>query len=384
MYNIQFSLSDMKRRWFELFFIVIQMTIAMLLFCYSISIILDGMKAIDILESSKIKSYDFKLTVNVEEKDSNKIDKQDIGKLNAIYKIVNDSKYSNLVVMDNSTQFSISDDLIKNKGLDNVVLKNDSINYMMVNNNFFNFFGLDKNYKKLLADKKSAILGNQFRKYFKIGDYIEDGNGERFKIKGFFRKGEFFVNPFQENNTVTLNDFMVTSFRFSKNISSLDYISFLDNSLILPKNEILKNKIIKKINKFNLRYINMERISDEIIESRKDIYNAFITIMVIAVLILFFSSVTLITNIIQYIQDNLREFAVNMICGGSRRDILLRIGIQIIIMEIFSFLSLFIVFGLDYNVLISCGVLFLYGIIAMIYPMRIFSRQQIVNIMRKN
>ena len=63
MYNIQFSLSDMKRRWFELFFIVIQMTIAMLLFCYSISIILDGMKAIDILESSKIKSYDFKLTV---------------------------------------------------------------------------------------------------------------------------------------------------------------------------------------------------------------------------------------------------------------------------------------------------------------------------------
>ncbi len=128
----------------------------------------------------------------------------------------------------------------------------------------------------------------------------------------------------------------------------------------------------------------MERISDEIIESRKDIYNAFITIMVIAVLILFFSSVTLITNIIQYIQDNLREFAVNMICGGSRRDILLRIGIQIIIMEIFSFLSLFIVFGLDYNVLISCGVLFLYGIIAMIYPMRIFSRQQIVNIMRKN
>ncbi len=125
MYNIQFSLSDMKRRWFELFFIVIQMTIAMLLFCYSISIILDGMKAIDILESSKIKSYDFKLTVNVEEKNSNKIDKQDIGKLNAIYKIVNDSKYSNLVVMDNSTQFSISDDLIKNKGLDNVVLKND-------------------------------------------------------------------------------------------------------------------------------------------------------------------------------------------------------------------------------------------------------------------
>lgn len=255
-----------------------------------------------------------------------------------------------------------------------------------VTSNFFEIFDVKgdfeiKSVEQRFSDINSkdpvpVILGNDFRKYFGVGDTFNDDT-LKYEVVGFLKKKEFIVVPYENDKAVYLdNSIIMPNAVETDSFSSLVSLCFITDDINYLK------EVINKSNELNLWPLGYESFDFQIEEGRTDMLNEIMTMGVIMVILFIFASIGIISYIMRLISNRLMEFSIHMIYGASKEDILTRIFIQIFIILLISIAIAFTIFGISVEVLISSLMLLIYGVLILISPYKKLKHTSVVSILR--
>lgn len=204
------------------------------------------------------------------------------------------------------------------------------------------------------SDSIPVILGSDYMGKFNIGDKIPSLSSDsdeivNLKVIGFLKKGcYFFQSTFAPEGVFKTDNFiLVPMFNMNKIETKEDVIEelgrFWDTMIISNINEKkLLNEINSKTEKLDLFNIGLDN-GKELLKEYKDncTYQMKLTALIFGTIIIF-TSINIITSIINYFMKKKKEFAINMMCGASNKDLVLRIVFQNIIIFTISYILMII------------------------------------------
>lgn len=208
-----------------------------------------------------------------------------------------------------------------------------------------------------VKDAIPIILGYDYSKSFKLDDvikYYDDfTNTEKdFKVIGFLSKDcYFYQKTFSPDSVYNMNKYImypIQSFNVTNmNPNDADYeskmieqyfSSFLNTMLISNHDEaFLQNLLQEKSNSLNLYNIQIHS-GEKLIKSYKDMYltqKQFL--LIIFFIILCFTSINMITSLVNYIAQRKKEFGVHIMFGATISDLIQRVFFQILILMSIAF-----------------------------------------------
>ncbi len=208
------------------------------------------------------------------------------------------------------------------------------------------------------------ILGSGYKGIFNIGDKIEfcsqDNSFKEAQVIGILKEGESMPTKFDTFNV-----------KFNANVSPNNYI--LDNSIVVPLNfnsadgffmvsysffynfivmdkDLDINKKYSLLNEieeyaeknFEIKYVRKSydnEITAELNSNKRFKDRAIKT----TIIVVFFSTITMIVSILNFINDRKREFGVHMLSGASIKNIAYMIFLQILLLTLIGFILSMIV-----------------------------------------
>ncbi|SUY46805.1 permease domain-containing protein [Clostridium putrefaciens] len=202
------------------------------------------------------------------------------------------------------------------------------------------------------TDPLNVLVGSDFKSYYKAGDTIDGyivnlDKNVKLKIKGFIEKGELYVDQrFNASNIETMDNKII--FPRIKNLSKENefyryslYTNYLETNVV---SDLSHQKISELINNKSreLNLYDIEVLSKEgEMSYYKDITSRQLSlIFIIGALIILFTAINIITSLTDYIMKQRKEFAVNLMCGATKSDLIQGIYFTIIMLIVISlFLS---------------------------------------------
>ena len=104
----------------------------------------------------------------------------------------------------------------------------------------------------------------------------------------------------------------------------------------------------------------------------------------IVTIIMVFALISFISTLIQFINTNIKEFTIHLLCGGTIKSIIQRIIIQVFSIILFAYIIIIAIQGIDLVALLTFGSSLLIGIIILIYPLILLSKKQINTILKRS
>ena len=213
------------------------------------------------------------------------------------------------------------------------------------------------------TDSIPIILGYDFSKIFKLNDSIKyydelEEKIKEMKIIGFLEKDNyFFEDTFSPEGLYDLNKYIlypienISKLNVKKDNPNYKYImrnmylnSFLDTMLISDKDSTyLKNLLQSKATDLNLYNIKINN-GTKLLESYKDMYNTQKKFMlVLFFIIVFFTSINIITSLTNHIMNRRKEYCIHLMCGATTRDIMKRVFFEVLILISLAFSCMIVV-----------------------------------------
>lgn len=113
------------------------------------------------------------------------------------------------------------------------------------------------------------------------------------------------------------------------------------------------------------------------------IRNGVLTSLFIALFISVFAIVGIITRLLRFIEENLKEYAVNMLCGASRKDIVARVFLQVLAVMLIPQIIVLCFFGICLPLLFTEMLGALIVLFVFLVLRRKLKKDTIVDVMRK-
>lgn len=254
-----------------------------------------------------------------------------LDKLNKFYIYLSENK--------NFKSYTLNDSILE---LKNNRLSSE-VNILHVNEEFMRQFNIDisdgRNFTKddfKDTDVTPVLLGEDFKKYYSIGETINDYEDKIYKIIGFINKKSFYLDLKKSDNIYSFDNMVVAPIQ-NKNIKSIsDYDMLINNTYILSKDRDILSGIQNKSSELGLYTYKFKSLNSQFESIKISTKNYIESMSLILILILGFSILSCISNTLQYIDDNMKDISINLLCGASIKDILLRIMMPIITIMIIS------------------------------------------------
>ncbi|MDR0520181.1 MAG: hypothetical protein LBG82_09095 [Clostridiales Family XIII bacterium] len=229
------------------------------------------------------------------------------------------------------------------------------------------------------GDDAPAVLGADFRPYYKAGDIFEDDRGTRYRVAGFLDKGSFFVAPYESAKAHYLDGTFIAP------IASLEpnFTTLISTCFVTDDTSAL-DEIVSRSKEMGLLPLGYDSFSYQAENSRRRMLNEIMTMATVMGLVFLFALIGMVTYFIRFIQSRLREFSVLMLCGAREGEIIGRIAMQISAILLVSIIAALAVFGLSASVLYTALVGGAYSACVLAYPVLVFKRTPIVRILRSN
>lgn len=384
-----FFWQDIRRNLLNYLVILVQIVLAAVVLCYALTLACNGWVATKKFENLNDRSSIYKLSADLEESEMDELSNSR-AEARALYRLIQDMYASDsleCVTADDSMDFTFGKHRKEYAGLDKKLRvpsdRTVSVDMAVVSSNFFRFFGIKGKYDLRPEGKRqSLILGNDFRKYYRVGDVLHDSVDDEYVVKGFLPKGAYYVNPFEKNEPFYLDRYFITAVRPQRDDAMGSFITVMSTFVVEKKKNALHGMMSRESMQ-TLGFLYTENYTDEIRESVTDILNSVMTMASIAVIILIFCSVGLIANLLHFMESSMKEFAVNMLCGARRRDIILRLVAQVGSMTVIAgFVTLF-VWQFSGLAVVTLLILVIYAFIALAYPVRQLKKIEIIEIIRR-
>lgn len=251
----------------------------------------------------------------------------------------------------------------------------------IVNDNFFDYYNITGDFTP--EDKGNVIyLGNDFKGTFKKGDIIYDAYGGEYVVKGFLKKGAYYINPYESNNKYCLDSFFITPVN-TDGYDGLDYMMMIESTMLILKDDSAYSELANKIDELGLKGITLRDYSWQKEYTVNEMLNEIITYSVIGLIVLLFATMSMVASLINYIRKNMMEFAVCMMCGATKRDIIIRVGTQLAVVVAAASMITLIWYKFSLYAFLACILGLLYGIAVLIYPSQIVKTLEITEIIRR-
>ena len=398
LYQINNMISDIKNQWVKLLFILVHLLIAMSLLCYLIQIFIDhGLfeKQMDSLTGNNSiymfndKTEDFRFNQIVNEDET-------ISKMTELYSFIDDDLDLKRYTADTSCSLAFesnyqmpSDSIKREEGNLN------QIKTLRINKEFFSIFNLKGNYNYDKVEEAFTtyteadteipiIMGSKFKKNHKKGDMIYDFRQQAYKIYGFFDNGSYYIAPNRIKSMEHLDNYIVMPSCITKDTDELTAtIQFLSSNFITDDKSQMY-KIIEKTEELDLFSLDLRSFKEQCKDIQAKTLEKILFIGALICILFAFALVGFIGNIIQFISDSTREFSVNLLCGATENQIVLRIAIQIVLIILLSNIAPFFIFGLSKAFIITFCYSMLIGLLILLYPIVKINVQSIIMMIRRN
>ena len=160
-------------------------------------------------------------------------------------------------------------------------------------------------------------------------------------------------------------------------------IQFLSSNFITDDKSQMY-KIIEKTEELDLFSLDLRSFKEQCKDIQAKTLEKILFIGALICILFVFALVGFIGNIIQFISDSTREFSVNLLCGATENQIVLRIAIQIVLIILLSNIAPFFIFGLSKAFIITFCYSMLIGLLILLYPIVKINVQSIIMMIRRN
>lgn len=398
LYQIKCVLTDIKDQWIKLLFILVQLLVAMSLLCYIIGNVenykLFEKKMMNLTEKNNIymfhdktEEFRFNQMVNDDELIKNMIE---------LYNFMDNELNLTRYIADTScslifnTSYPVpKESIAMNNGVQN------QIKTLRITKDFISVFHLKGDFDLNLVVKVfdeyresnkeiPVILGNKFKKYYNKGDILYDHNKRAYKIYGFFDKNSYYIAPDRIKSMEYLDNYIIMPCCITKDTEELTAAFQFLSSYYITDDKSQLYEIIEKTKELNLFSLKLDAFKQQCVDLQNQTIERILFNSVLLGILLIFSIIGFVGNIIQFISDSTREFAVNLLCGASESQIVLRVGIQIGLLIMLSNIAPFLLYGLSKASIITLASSILMGLLILIYPIVKINLQSIILMIRRN
>lgn len=233
-----------------------------------------------------------------------------------------------------------------------------------------------------------VVLGYSYKKYMDIDDEFTGVDNQKYKVVGFLQDGQTFVDISFGEGVIGLNDVILTPIDVTAvdNLfmnGNYDYETYIENSTIILKNrnDIKELRdIVERSNTYIYNFNTVEGVSGYMEKSTQESVRIF---LFLSILIIIFASSLVIINTLGFIRKNIRNFSIHIFCGATKKDIALRIFLQIFIVWLLSFIISLIISNQTFIVLGVSGVILLLCLGACLPSFITLFKLQISDILRR-
>lgn len=262
-------------------------------------------------------------------------------------------------------------------------------NVLYVNKGFMEQFNIEivngrKFNEEDFKDKKITpiLLGEDLKKSYILGEEINDINGNVYKVIGFINKNSFYLDLKKSDEINYFKNSIVAPIQ-DKNLNSVpDYDMIINNTYILSKDKSVLSKIQDKSSELGLYTYKFKSLKNQFESIKKSNEDYIKSISLMLILILGFSIVSCISNILQYIDDNWKYFSIHRLCGASMKSILLRIMLPIISIIIIADIVVISLYGIELSSIITILFSMLLIIFITIFPYSKLKKLKLIELLR--
>ncbi|MBZ4666576.1 hypothetical protein [Mahella sp.] len=212
------------------------------------------------------------------------------------------------------------------------------------------------------------LLGYDFRSFYQIGDIIEDDEeGFRYHVVGFLEQSSYFIQPGKDNEIYSLDRWFVIPVQSGLD-DSYEYDSAIMSTYIITDDPSNLQKIQQKSTELGLYTFEFRSFTEQMERMQEDMDLQIKIMGLMFSVVLIFSMIGLISNLVQFIDTHTKEFAIHMLCGGQVSSIIRRILTQIILIFIPANVIVFAIHGASSITLATIAFGLVIGSLIMLYP----------------
>lgn len=220
------------------------------------------------------------------------------------------------------------------------------------------------------------ILGYDFCKYYNINDIIDN----KYLVVGILEKDEFYLNPRWQGKVYYLNKSIILPMTYE--ITGWGG-GFLNQLNVITTNQKVLDGIIDKSEALGLQNVEFRQMIDQLSYIHDEIYSRLRIYLGIAIILLVMCIISEVSTLLHMIERRKKEFVIHIMCGASRKDINVRICMQVIIILLLSsILSCNIYTEIIYWLLTLISVV-LIAIIVLAIPLYRLHKQSISEILKR-
>lgn len=264
----------------------------------------------------------------------------------------------------------------------------DSLDMISVSENFFQIFQLKPEgdmdqFKKKSEGKIPVVLGSSFQKIYQLHDVIYDSNHQAYEIEGFLEEGAYYIAPGERREPVYLDQVILKLSEIDPE-DSVDLLDYFVTTYYIIKDKDFMENVVEQSRDKDLMDLSINNFSFQMDAITGDIKDEMILNGSIMVILFIFCLIAMTGNVLQFISDAKREFAVHMMCGADKGAIIFRIIMQMWCIYISSAVFVILVKKASKTAFMSLAFSGLYILLLCLLPIWILKRQTIQTLYKKS
>ena len=208
-------------------------------------------------------------------------------------------------------------------------------------------------------------------------------DGEKFKVVDFLQRGQSYFDLLGGVFPHSLDDSIISNL---PRAGSLNYYGMHSSLLFYivveaDSREDLQ-RIQEKSNALNLYTFEFLSLEEQFERARYlwDLTIQFWLLISISVLIV--CLISMISNLLQFLDANRRNFVIHMLCGATLKSIMLRIFLQVFIVIALCIIILFWLAGITNTSIFSAALAILVGAIMLAFPIVKLSKTNFIDLLK--
>lgn len=264
----------------------------------------------------------------------------------------------------------------------------DSLDMISVSENFFQIYQLKvegnlDQFKKTSKEKIPVIVGSSFQKMYQLHDIIYDSNHLAYEITGFLEGGSYYIAPGERREPVYLDQVIIKLSKVDPE-DSVDLLDYFVTTYYIIKNNHFMENVVKQSKDHGLMDLGINNFTYQMNAITEDIKDEMILNGSIMVILFVFCLIAMTGNVLQFISDAKREFAVHLMCGAGKRTIIFRIIMQMWCIYILSAAFVILIKKASKTTYLSLAFSAVYILLLCLLPIWILKQQTIQTLYKKS
>lgn len=210
-----------------------------------------------------------------------------------------------------------------------------------------------------------------------------DTSRQKYKVIGSLKKGSVFVEPSHSKKYTSLDNCILSPYHLIED-DSMEYWSYVQSVYFVTNHPEKIQKCIVDSKKMGLYDLSLLDFSYQLQCIKEDAQDTFAVYGMFLLVTVAFCIVGIIGNMIQFINDNKKEFAIHLIVGANIKEIVGRVILLTTIQILIGLAVVAVIFGVNKYFCVTAIFASMFMIATMVYPILFLKRQSIRTILRRS